>query len=75
MTFDDAALEKAAADLPADLVQALRTHGLAKVASALTGVTPDEYSTYAKIGSDLFRRRADKAQILRGLTALRDLGV
>lgn len=60
-----------AAAVPADLRSAIQTHGLAKVASALTGTDlTHERAVYEKIGRDLFARRAENAVIARGLRAL-----
>lgn len=69
-------LEKVAAELPVDLVLALKNAGLAKVASALTGVpVHDEYSVYHKIGAELFLRKIERGEIQRGVLAGRVAGV
>lgn len=74
--MDPITLEKLSADLPADLVLALRHSGLSKVASALTGVpTHSEYDIYQKIGQDLFFRRRERAAIQSGAYSLAALGV
>lgn len=76
--FDEALFEAnaraAVAAVPSDIREAIRAHGLAKVASALTGADlTHEYSVYEKIGRDLFFRRAENAVIRRGLHALATL--
>lgn len=69
-------IEKIASELPADLVNTLRTAGVHKVAGALSGV-PDvlnESALYQKIGSDLLGRLHERRQIVQGLVHLNGLG-
>ena len=61
-----------AAALPADLVDALRGHGFAKVASVMGGVDAEsEYAVYQKIGASLLYRARERSQIAAGLRSLR----
>lgn len=61
-------------DLPAEIGAAIKTYGLAKVASELLGApTITESDVYSAIGTALFMRRKEAAAIQQGLASLHAL--
>lgn len=68
-------MDKVAAELPAELVSALRNGQFSKLAQEVTGVDVGaEHAVYRDIGTRLFLRRKEAALIRDGLESLRTLG-